>query len=410
MKSFIRMCRALLFFTIMVPLSNVNSYEWSILSKIDARMEYKDNAPNLEDDKAVSGARVSPSISGRVSDEDWGGRLEANATRLKYDRDDRPIDTRWLRLTGYKLQERSRLSTTLNYSLQNSLDYSLQNSLDADSDNLETSRAEIEKKKHISHLKYAYYFTPRISGDIAYNNFNVDYDTTQFQPYILETITGQLIYDLSAQDELTFSLSNTDYESKDHVFTYETLTTRLGLRHSFTENLEGTFSLGLSRAESGTQVTTPLYIFGVPVVSTSVVPRISRNSVGQARFIYESERGYTRAEFNRDETSNISGGLSREEKYILQHHYDYSTQVEYVMGLRYHEYRAYDTGVNANDVDLFQVVLSGHYIMAKNFKFYAKYSHVRRDFLNAGTDEAKKYDFNIIYVGMSYQFSPLSSY
>ena len=189
--------------------------ERSLDAKIDGRVEYNDNIllTNLPHD-SVTGLIITPSLSGIIKEENWEAKLLAKIKSHNYSDDNLDSNDQYFDLTGRYTAERNIFSLNVNYDLASNL-----NSTSTD---FGVVGRRVNTKNQSITPQYTRLLTERLALILSYTYLDVDYlevENTGYTPYVSETGTASLIYDLTEKDKLTFSLFAVDYASRNDQLT-----------------------------------------------------------------------------------------------------------------------------------------------------------------------------------------------
>ena len=254
--------------------------------------------------------------------------------------------------------------------------------------------------------------TERLALILSYTYSDVDYleaENTGYTPYMAETGSVSLIYDLTEKDKLTFSLFAVDYASRNDQVTYQLFMSRFGIDHKFSETLSADFLVGVSRRNSTNLTTQTFDFFGNIIVQTQEVDSRDRGLVFDAGIKKLFERGKLEADLVGIIQLTllvvwirwISLKLSYDEKLSPLWRYDLSA--------RYDDITSISSGTRTTDRDTLFFESKVFYSISLKWTANASYRYVQRKFKSDTSDNRAPHS-NRIYVGLSYNFPSLSTF
>jgi len=385
--------------------SQVDAAEYSFKSDISARTEYDDNIfVTNTDHNSVTALTLIPSIDGVIKEAQWQADINAHIQSNNYSDHNLNSNDKFFDLTGKYNGERNIFSLNANYDLDSSLNT-------ASSDFGLVGRRVKSRKKSFS-PGYTRLLTERLALVLSYRYSDVDYleaENTGFTPYIAQTASGSLIYNLTEKDKLTLSLQGVDYNSRNDLVTYTLLDSRFGIEHKFSETLSADFLAGVSRQKSTNLVTQSFGFFGNIIIQTREVNLTNRGLVLDAGVKQILESGEVDARISRNNSTNSFGGLNQVDTIKLNYNHRLSNLWRYRVNTRYEDVTAISTGTRSTDrqVLFFETVMS--YALSRKWSVNGSYRYVKRKFTNVNNNGSVPHS-NRIYLGMTYNFPTLSTF
>ena len=385
--------------------SNAWSYEAVLEADVDARVEYNDNifltsGPH----DSIKALKITPSLHGVIKEKHWQAQLNAMIRSENYSDDSLDGNDQFFSLTGQYSEERNIFSLNVTHDLGSNL-----NSIATD---FGIAGRRINTKRQSISPQYTRLITERLVLTLSYAYTDIDFENAEntfYTPYITETGSGSLMYDLTERDKLTLSLQGVDYNSKNDLITYQLFTSRIGLEHKFSETLSSDFLVGISRLNSTNLTTTTFDFFGQPVTVTQAVDSERRGSVYDAGIIQLLESGQIGGRVSRNFNSNSFGGLDRTDRLSLNYLKNISELWRYVINARIDDINSSNTGTGSLSRKLFFFESIAYYSISRNWNVNASYRYVLRRF-NSDTSEDRAPHSNRIYVGLTYNFPSLSTF
>jgi len=287
--------------------SSTYSKEYSLEADVDARAEYNSNIflTDLPHD-AIKGIIITPSLSGIIKERHWQAVLNARIQSQNYSDDNLDGNDQYLSLTGQYGAERNIFSLNARYDLASNLN--------ATSSDFGTVGRRVNTKNQSITPQYTRLLTERSVLILSYAYTDVDFleaENTGYTPYITETGSGSLIYDLTEKDKLTFSLQAVDYKSKNDRVNYKMYISRFGIDHKFSQTLSTDLLVGVSR-QSSTNLTTQTFdFFGNVIVQTQEIDVKNRGLVLDAGIKKHLDRGRIERRLSRDNTTDTFDSLNQ---------------------------------------------------------------------------------------------------
>lgn len=382
-----------------------HSKEYSLEADVDARVEYNSNIfLTSKPHDATKGIIITPSLSGVIKEKNWQGELNARIKSHNYSDDDLDSNDQFLSLTGQYGAERNIFSLNARYDLASNL-----NSTSSD---FGTVPRRVNTKLQSITPQYTHLLTERSALVLSYAYTDVDFleaDNTGYTPYITETGSGSLIYDLTEKDKLTFSLQAVDYESKDNLVTYLMFISRFGIDHKFSQTLSTDFLVGVSRQKSTNLTTQTFDFFGNVIVLTREIDSKNRGLVLDAGIKKLLERGSIEGRLSRDNTTDSFGGLNQVDRLIIDYNEKLSSLWRYSIIARLEDITSLSQTNRSSDRDIlfFDTVVS--YSISPKWNANASYRYVQRKYKSDTSDKRAPHS-NRIYVGLTYNFPSLSTF
>lgn len=380
------------------------SKEYSLEADVDARAEYNSNIfLTSQPHDATKGIIITPSLSGVIKERHWEANLNARIKSHNYSDDNLDSNDQYLSLTGQYGAERNIFSLNARYDLASNLN--------ASSSDFGTVGRRVNTKLQSITPQYTRLLTERSALILSYAYTDVDFleaENTGYTPYITETGSGSLIYDLTEKDKFTFSLQAVDYKSKNELVTYQMFISRFGIDHKFSQTLSADFLVGVSR-QSSTNLTTQTFdFFGNVIVQTQEIDVKNRGLVLDAGIKKLLERGSIEGRLSRDNTTDSFGGLNQVDRLIINYSEKLSSLWHYRVNARIEDITSISTNRNSDrDILFFDTVVS--YSIRSNWDANASYRYVQRKYKSDTSDNRAPHS-NRIYVGLTYNFPSLSTF
>jgi len=390
---------------VLIQTLNAYSSERSLEASVGARAEINDNIflTTLPHD-TIKGLIITPSLSGQIKEENWDGKLRARIKSHNYSDDNLDSNDQYFDLTGRYLTERNIFSLNINYDLASNL-----NSTSTD---FGVVGRRINTKNQSIAPRYTRLLTERAVLVLSYTYRDVDFleaENTGFRPYITETGSGALMYDLTERDKLTISLVAVDYASRDELVTYQLFTSRLGIGHKFSETLSTDFLVGTSRRNSTNLQTQSFDFFGQPITISREIDLSNRGLVLDAGITRLLERGEIKARISRDNVTDSFGGLNEVDRFKINYTNKLSALWRYDISGRFENITSISSVSRVTDRKLFFFESKAYYSISRNWKVNASYRYVQRRF-KRDASSSRAPDSNMIYVGLTYNFPSLSTF
>lgn len=381
------------------------SKEYSLEADVDARAEYNSNIfLTSQPHDATKGIIITPSLSGIIKETHWIASLNARIKSHNYSDDNLDSNDQFLSLTGQYGAERNIFSLNARYDLASNLN--------ATSSDFGTVGRRVNTKLQSITPQYTRLLTERSSLILSYAYTDVDFleaENTGYTPYITETGSGSLIYDLTEKDKLTFSLQAVDYESKNDLVTYLMFISRFGIDHKFSQTLSTDFLVGVSR-QSSTNLTTQTFdFFGNVILQTQEIDVKNRGLVLDAGVMKRLERGSLDGRISRDNTTDSFGGLNQVDRLKINYKEKLSSLWSYRISARIEDITSLSVDNRSSDRDVlfFDTIVS--YSISSKWNANASYRYVQRKYKSDTSDNRAPHS-NRIYVGLTYNFPSLSTF
>jgi len=398
-------CEAIFVCFVFFYVSNTYSKEYSIEADVDARTEYNSNIflTSLPHD-STKGVIITPSLSGLIKEKRWEGKLRARIKSHNYSDANLDSNDQYFDFTGKYFAERNVFSLNVNYDLASSLNSA--------SDSFGIVARRINTKRLSISPKYTRLLTERLILSVSYTYSDVDFleaKNTGFTPYITETGSGALVYDLTKKDKLTISLVAVDYASRDERVKYRLFMSRFGIDHKFSETLSTDFLAGVSRRNSTNLQTQSFDFFGQPITITREIDAKNRGLVLDAGITQLFENGQVEGRISRDNTTDSFGGLNEVNRFKINYTDKISALWRYNISGRYEDVSSISSGSRRTDRKLFFLESSAYYSISRNWNAKISYRYVVRRF-KSDTSNNVAANSNRIYVGLTYNFPSLSTF
>jgi len=391
--------------TILIQTSNAFSSERLLEANIEAGAEVNDNVflTTLPHD-TVKGIIISPSLSGVIREENWEGNLRARIKSYNYSDKNLDSNDQYFDLTGRYLADRNIFSLNINHDLASNLS-------STSSDFGLVARRVNTKRQSIS-PQYTRLLTERFVLSLSYTYTDVDFleaNDTAFTPYITETGSGSLIYDLTEKDKLTISLTAVDYTSRNKLVTYQLFMSRIGVEHNFSETLSTDFLIGVSRRSSTNLQTQSFDFFGRPITINQEIDAKDRGLVMDAGITQLLENGQMSGRISRDNTANSFGGLDQTDQLKIKYANTASALWEYSINGRYENIASISSDSRNTDRKVFFFDAIAYYSISRNWRMNLTYTYTVRKF-KSDTSNTNAPHSNRVYVSLTYNFPSLSTF
>lgn len=390
---------------VMLSTSNILATEYRLEAQIDAHAEYIDNIflTNQAHD-STKGMIITPALSGHIKEQHWEAELRARVRINRYSDHSLNGNDQLFDLTGRYNAERNIFSLNVTHNLDSNL-----NSTSSD---FGIVGRRINRKTQSISPQYTRLLTERSYLTLAYTLSDIDFleaDSFGFTPYITENISGTFFYDLTEKNKLTISLFAVDYTSKNDLVTYQLLMSRFGIEHEFSERLSADFLLGVSRRTSTNLQSNSFDFFGQPVTVTQEIDFNDRGLVLDAGIKWLLETGHIEGRISRDNTTDSFGGLNEVDQYKINYTDRISERWSYNISGRFEDVSAISASSSRNDRELFFFESVAYYSISKAWQVNASYRYILRKFKSDVSEDRAPHS-NRIYVGLSYNFLPLSTH
>lgn len=379
--------------------------ERSLESDVDARSEYNSNiflASGPHD--PVSGLIITPSLSGVIKENNWEGTLRARLRINRYSDKNLNANDQLFDLTGRYVAERDIFSLNLKHDLTSNLNIT--------SSDFGLVGRRINTKDQSVTPQYTRLLTERSVLVLSYAYSDVDFleaVNTGFTPYVSQTGSGSVIYDMTEKDKLTVSLTAVDYSSRNDLITYRLYMSRFGIKHEFSETLSADYTVGVSRRKTTNRQTRSYDFFGRPVILTQEIDSNTRGFVLDVNVTKKLETGQIEGRLSRDNTTNSFGGLDQADKFNFNFSDKLSSLWSYDIKTRYENITALSSGARSTDRNVLFLEMRAFYSIATNWQANASYRYVQRKFKSNINNDKAPYS-NRIYAGLTYNFPSLSTF
>ena len=383
----------------------VYSKEYLLEANVDAHVEYNSNIflTNQPHD-STKGVIVTPSLSGVIKEANWESKLRARVRINRYSDQNLNGNDQLFDFTGRYLAERNILSLNVNHNLESNLS--------STSSDFGIVGRRVNRKTQSFTPQFTRLLTERSVLAFAYTYTDVDFleaENTGFTPYITETGSGSLIYNLTESDELTVSLQAVDYTSKNDLVTYQLFLSRFGIDHKFSETLSTDFLIGASRRNSTNLQTQSFDFFGQTIAISQEIDSKTRGLVYDAGVTQLLESGQIDGRISRDNTTDSFGGLNEVDQFKITYVDTLSELWSYKISGRFEDIASISSGTRSTDRKLFFFESVAYYSISKNWSANASYRYIMRRF-KSDTSEDRAPHSNRIYIGLTYNFPSLSTF
>ena len=385
--------------------SNTYASERKLEADVDARVETNDNIFLTDQPHdTVNGIIITPTLSGSIKEENWNGYLKASVKSHNYS--DRNINSndQYFDLTGQYLEERNIFALNINYDLASNLNTT--------STDFGVVGRRINTKIQSILPKYTRLITERLSLILSYNYTDVDFldaENTGFTPYVTESGSASLTYDLTEVDKFTIGITAVDYVSKDELVTYKLFSSRVGVAHKVSETLTTDVLIGISRRNSTNLQTLSFDFFGEPVIQTTVIDSSNRGLVFDMSVTKLLENGTIIGKASRNDSANSFGGINQTNRISLVYDDAYSELWKYEIRGRFDDI----TSIGSSSVRTDRIVLlfssTLRYSISQNWYASFAYEFTQRKF-KRDTSDSRAPLSNRFYMSLTYNFPSLSTY
>ena len=384
---------------------NVYSNERSLVANVDALAEINDNIflTSLPHN-TVKGLIITPRLTGVIKESNWSASLSARVKSHNYSDDNIDSNDQYFDLTGRYHTERNIFSININYDLASNL-----NSTSTDFGIV--GRRVNTKNQNIT-PQYTRLLSERATLVISYTYRDVNFleaENTGFTPYITETGSGSLIYDLTERDKITLNALAVDYASQNNLVTYQLFMSRIGIDHKFSETLSTDFQIGVSRRNSTNLQTQSFDFFGQPITITQEIDAKDRGLVLDMGITQLLETAQIEGRFSRDNRTNSFGGLDEADRFKLNYTGNVSELWRYNISGRFDDITSISSGTRSTDRRLFFFESVAYYSLSADWRVSASYRYILRRF-KSDTSDGRAPHSNRIYIGLTYNFPSLSTF
>ena len=386
-------------------MSDAYSYESLLKASVLTYTEYNDNMflsiDNPEDRTSIV---VAPSISGVIKEQSWQADLSARLKSYRYSEADLNNNEQFFDLIGRYNAERNIFSLNVNHGLTSNLSYA--------SADFGLVDQRVNTKKQSVTPQYTRLLTERAVLMLSYSYTDVSYsgaENLNYNPYVTETGSGSLIYNLTERDKLTLSLFAVDYKSQDEQVTYQLFMSRFGVVHKFSETLSTDFLVGVSRRYTTNLSTQEIDFFGNTIVNTQEIDYSDRGLVFDASINLKLESGEIIVSGSRDNKTNSFGGLDQVDKFKLSYDENLSSLWKYFMSVGYEDIISISSASRVSDRNFLFFEARAVYSISQNWGATASYSYTEREFTNNLSNSDTPYS-NKIFMSLSYNFPSLTTF
>jgi len=371
---------------------------------INARAEYDDNIflTNGPHD-AVSGILITPAIAGIIREANWEANLEARLRINKYS--DNTIDgnDQFFDLTGQYNAQRDIFSLNINHFLDSNLSSA--------STDFGIVGRRVDRTSQSVTPQYTRLLTERLVLSLSYSYSDVDFDDIEssgFTPYLSETGSASLRYELTERDQFSLNFQIVDYRSKNDLQTFDLFTSSIGIDHKFSETLSTDFLIGVSQRDSTNLDTTPFDFFGQIIERTQVIDFNSNGLVLDAGITKILESGTLTGRVSRNDTTNSFGGVDQVDRVNVVYDERLSSLWRYNINIRFDDIKSVSNNVTSDrDIFIFETRVS--YSITPKWSANTSYRYVARRF-KSDTSEDRTPDSNRVFIGLIYNFPSLSTF
>jgi len=371
---------------------------------IKARAEYDDNIflTNGPHD-AVSGILITPAIAGIIREANWEANLEARLRINKYSDDTIDGSDQFFDLTGQYNAQRDIFSLNINHSLDSNLS--------STSTDFGIVGRRVDRTSQSVTPQYTRLLTERLVLSLSYSYSDVDFDDIEnsgFTPYLSETGSASLRYELTERDQFSLNFQIVDYRSKNDLQTFDLFTSSIGIDHKFSETLSTDFLVGVSRRDSTNLDTTSFDFFGQIIERTQVIDFNSKGLVLNAGITQILESGSLTGRISRSDATNSFGGIDQTDRLTIDYAEKLSSLWRYNINFRIDGIKSVsDRSITDRDVYFFETRII--YSITPKWFANASYRYIAREFKSGNADNSAPHS-NRIYIGLTYNFPTLSTF
>ena len=339
-----------------------------------------------------------------IKEQNWSGSMQGRLRVYRYSDSRLNSDDQYLNLDGRYQAERHIFSLNAKYDLDSTLN--------ALSDDFGLVGQRVNRKIQSITPQYTFLITERAALQAAYSYSDVDYldaGNTGFTPYIAQTGTVSLIYNLSERDKLTATTQYVDYHSRNNLVTYTLISPRMGIEHNWNERITLDLQAGVSRRNSTNLVTQSFDFFGNIITQTREVDFSDRGFVLDAGYKETFERGELETRLSRDNTTNSFGGLNRVDTFKVNYLHHFSETWWGSVNGKLEDVNAISSGTRSTDRTVFYLNFLTRYKLSRKWSLTASYRYIQRKFKNTGASQKAPHS-NRIYLGMTYNFPDITTF
>ena len=405
MDKFYSISRLLSVCLLFIQAGNVCSSEQALNTEISARAGYYDNLFLVEgSSEGVSSLTITPSLTGLIRDENWETRLSARLNLNKYSGETLDSNDQFFSLSGNYQSQRNIFSLSIGHSLVSNLNSA--------TEDIGIARKQIERKTQTVSPSYTRLLTERASLSVSLTYSDVGFlnsESTSFTPYVTQSGSVSLQYRLSLLGSVSFTFQTIDYESKDQQVTYLLFISNVGVVHSFSETLSINFQIGVSRQNTTSQLTQIIDFFGNTIEARQEIDAENRGLVLNAGVTKSLETGSVNGTISRNNTTNSFGGLDETDSIVFSYEDKLSTIWSYDISSSFSSITSISSGSSTIDRDIFTLQIESRYSLAHNWSAKASYRYLLRRFKSDTSNDRAPHS-NAIFIGVSYNFPPISTF
>jgi len=392
-------------FVALVLSPDIYSSEQLLDADIDTRVEYNDNIflTDREHD-AVTGVKITPSLSGIIREKHWQAILNARLRLNKYSDPNLNGNDQFFDLTGRYLAERNIFALNINHNLDSNLS--------STSTDFGVVARRVNRKIQSVTPQYTRLLTERLTLALSYTYSDVDFleaENSGFLPYITETGNASLSYNLTERDRLSYSAQVIDYKSKNNLVTYQLFISQVGINHQFSETLLTDFQIGVSRRKSTNLSTQTFDFFGNAVVQTQEIDFTDRGFVLNTGITKLFETCEISSRLSRNNSTNSSGGLNQIDRFTIEYAEKLSQIWKYSISTRLEDVTSLSANAGSSDRTVLFLESKINYSITRKWSANASYNYAQRRF-KSDTSESRAPHSNRVYVGLIYNFPSLSTF
>ncbi len=385
--------------------STAYSAERLLEADINTRIEYNDNVfLTAEPHAAVSGVIVTPSLSGIIKEQHWYAELNAKLIIQKFSDQAIDGDDQFFNLTAQYSAQRNVFSLNVSHDLDSNLS--------STATDFGIVGRRVERKSQSITPKYTRLLTERLTLDLSYTYSDIDYlavANTAFTPYVSDTGSASLLYDLTEKIQLSFFLQAIDYSSKEEQLTYQLYSSHMGIEHKFSKSLSIDILLGVSRRKASNLVAQSFDSSGQVVAQTQQVDFTDRGLLLDAGISQQRETGSIKGRFSRNNTTNSFGGLDQVDRIKVTYTDKISSLWRYDISLRFENIISLSQRGVSVDRNLLFFEARTFYSISEKWSVSASYRYIEKEFKN-DTSKNRNAQSTRIFVSLHYNTPSLLTF
>jgi len=388
---------------LLLAVGNLNAIEWSLNSSLHTSYGYNDNRFLTIQPETVSSVVIQPDINFRAEEKNWETMFKARLRSNNYSDSKLDSDDQYYMANGSYRSERET------YSIKGS--YDLKSNLDTESSDFGLSNVRINRTTTTISPSYSYMLTERLQSSLSYTMTESKYDdsvSADFVSYEIDTGSASLEYSLSERNKLNASVQYMDYLSLNGLSEYQLLTLRAGLSRQFTENFMADFQIGTSERDVINRNTSTIDFFGTLISLTQESGFNDSGFVVDAGFELKTELGALTGKLSRDNVTSSYGGVNEVDTLRLGYNKRLSDRWGFGLDGKYEKTEAIITSTSFTDRNSLMINTRIDYSLDRDWKITASWRYLEREFITQNQTDVPT--SNKLYIGMTYNFSELSTF